>query len=687
MCPVAVEEPGAECAQATCLPDLTTLGNPRVDPTTLGWGGSGTRANPAVNSVHTDYPDDPVPGIQIEGWFPDSCSHFEVEHNPFIPSCPDGHRHNGQFLIRIPDDWDGQHLVVAGAPGVRTQFAHDLILSDFVLARGWARRHLQRRLPGAPRAGALPRALRRRPGLGGDPVQRGRQRLPLHPAAAPGVPRLPRHRRRGGVPPGRPRGRRPPRQRADLERPLRHLLGAVASTYRPVVDPEYTAGLAAPQLVVPPGHPDADYDYDSRPQEVHDRVAELSNSGGINGRPLITLRGTLRRAAADRRGLRPLRRDGARAGPRRRLPLLRCRGRHPRRQRRRRLPATFRPVLPCFLGALDALDAWVVDGEAPPPSGFVPFPAEETAEERATTCALPERVDRVAGSDRVETAALASRRTFGVSEQVVIAGAGGFADALAAVPLAASLDAPLLLVGEELSAPTIRALERTGAFEALVVGGAAAVPETVVTALADRGLEVRRLAGPDRYATAAAVAAELGAEDGLAFVASGVTFADALAAGPVAARSARRSCSPHPTRCPRRRRRPSTTWGSTARWSPAERPPWAPQWPPSSRTRPASQAGPRGHRARAGRARPGPRHDPRRGLRRQRRRVRRRPGRRPDRGGRRVGRPRSGRSRCSTAARPRSPSSPTTPTPSSVSCSSGARPRSAPTSPRRSPTP
>jgi len=40
-------------------------------------------------------------------------------------------------VIRLPDDWNGK-LVITGAPGVRRQYANDFIISDWVLARGYA---------------------------------------------------------------------------------------------------------------------------------------------------------------------------------------------------------------------------------------------------------------------------------------------------------------------------------------------------------------------------------------------------------------------------------------------------------------------------------------------------------------------------------------------------------------------
>jgi putative cell wall-binding protein len=56
----------------------------------------------------------------------------------------------------------------------------------------------------------------------------------------------------------------------------------------------------------------------------------------------------------------------------------------------------------------------------------------------------------------------------------------------------------------------------------------------VASSLADLGYVVQRLAGPDRFGTALAVAAALG-NPGTVLLATGINFPDALAAGPAAA--------------------------------------------------------------------------------------------------------------------------------------------------------
>ncbi len=65
--------------------------------------------------------------MQIDGYFPDDST-----TNP-----THAWNHDAQFVIRLPDRWNGQ-LVITGAPGVRKQYANDFIISDWVLSQGYA---------------------------------------------------------------------------------------------------------------------------------------------------------------------------------------------------------------------------------------------------------------------------------------------------------------------------------------------------------------------------------------------------------------------------------------------------------------------------------------------------------------------------------------------------------------------
>lgn len=149
-------------------------------------------------------------------------------------------------------------------------------------------------------------------------------------------------------------------------------------------------------------------------------------------------------------------------------------------------------------------------------------------------------VRRLAGAGRVDTAVAVSQETFSTAGAVVLARADDYADALVGAPLARALRAPLLLTpGDRLPEVVADELHRLGVGEVVVLGGEAAVGSEVEAALADE-YEVRRVAGGDRFATAATVADELPVGEG-AFVAEGVHadpgrgWPDALAVAPLAA--------------------------------------------------------------------------------------------------------------------------------------------------------
>jgi thermitase len=153
-----------------------------------------------------------------------------------------------------------------------------------------------------------------------------------------------------------------------------------------------------------------------------------------------------------------------------------------------------------------------------------------------------ERIDRLAGTNRYATASMSARsaKPQGARE-VVLASGTGFADALSAGALVATPDRlPVLLTDPHtLPAVTVDALERLGTESVLILGGPTAVSSRVVAELRGMGMEVRRLAGDDRYGTSVKAAREaLGRMAGTRplLFASGAAFPDALAGGAAAAR-------------------------------------------------------------------------------------------------------------------------------------------------------
>ncbi len=142
---------------------------------------------------------------------------------------------------------------------------------------------------------------------------------------------------------------------------------------------------------------------------------------------------------------------------------------------------------------------------------------------------------RLAGPNRFATAA-AVADAFPVGAPAYVAWGGGAADALAGGPAAARDGGPILLTEtDRLPAETVTALERLAPSGITVLGGTAVVSPAVEAALAElTDGAVTRLAGPDRYATAAAVAGTFAAPVAEVFVASGESFADALSAAQAA---------------------------------------------------------------------------------------------------------------------------------------------------------
>ncbi len=120
------------------------------------------------------------------------------------------------------------------------------------------------------------------------------------------------------------------------------------------------------------------------------------------------------------------------------------------------------------------------------------------------------RVDRHGGTDRFATSAAVSESTFDTARTVVVATGVDFADALAGGPLARQLDAPLLLTRRG-ALPEVVAdeIERLGASRALVLGGEAAVAAGVADELGGLVDDVERVAGTDRFDTAARIAQRL----------------------------------------------------------------------------------------------------------------------------------------------------------------------------------
>lgn len=150
---------------------------------------------------------------------------------------------------------------------------------------------------------------------------------------------------------------------------------------------------------------------------------------------------------------------------------------------------------------------------------------------------------RISGPDRFHTAANIATATFEQADVAHVVTGAGFADALAGSFAAGSVDGPVLLsTRDAVPAPTRNALDELGVERVVLIGGTGVIGEGVADELADAGYAIDRISGANRFQTASAVAMRYGQQtvgsvDGqrTALMATGAHFADALAAGPIAA--------------------------------------------------------------------------------------------------------------------------------------------------------
>jgi subtilisin family serine protease len=166
-------------------------------------------------------------------------------------------------------------------------------------------------------------------------------------------------------------------------------------------------------------------------------------------------------------------------------------------------------------------------------------PGEDDAGSTPSNRTVPnDRTARVAGVDRFATSSAASRAAFsGGAERAYLANGRSFADALAAGAAAGLEPGPVLLT-DSCALPAVIAdeLRRLGPAEVVVVGGEAAICSAVAAqAGVYAGARVSRIAGTDRYATAASLSRSVASRAATVHLASGTVFADSLAGGSAAA--------------------------------------------------------------------------------------------------------------------------------------------------------
>ncbi|MCL6549907.1 MAG: cell wall-binding repeat-containing protein [Acidothermus cellulolyticus] len=142
---------------------------------------------------------------------------------------------------------------------------------------------------------------------------------------------------------------------------------------------------------------------------------------------------------------------------------------------------------------------------------------------------------RIAGADRYATAALLATATWTSAPTVYLASGESFADALTAAALAAARNSPVLLTAPDaVPAPTQAAMAQLHPSSVVIVGGTAAISDTVASEISQAIAPVTRIAGADRYATNALAVGSFGGSMANLVVASGATFPDAISGAALA---------------------------------------------------------------------------------------------------------------------------------------------------------
>lgn len=157
------------------------------------------------------------------------------------------------------------------------------------------------------------------------------------------------------------------------------------------------------------------------------------------------------------------------------------------------------------------------------------------------------RVDRIAGADRYETAHRVAR-LFAPDElpEVFLASGKNYADAVAAAP-SVSRSTPLILTAPRSLSDQARQFltaEERSIGKVTILGGAAAVAEAVENEIRSLGLTTRRIAGADRYETAALIAREAFAVSGCHPVRDVAVASGTSPYGGLAASAVRGPCQP-----------------------------------------------------------------------------------------------------------------------------------------------
>ncbi|HFL2424920.1 TPA: cell wall-binding repeat-containing protein [Clostridioides difficile] len=165
--------------------------------------------------------------------------------------------------------------------------------------------------------------------------------------------------------------------------------------------------------------------------------------------------------------------------------------------------------------------------------------SSSTNEESSKTNTATSNV-KLTGSDRNETSVKISQKGWNKADNIVLINDSSISDALSATPFAKYKDAPILLTkNNNLNKLTEKEINRLEAKNVYIVGGLKSVDEKVVSDLKEKGLNVIRISGNDRYETSIKLAKELDKNSNLSkvVVVNGEKgLADAVSMGAISAK-------------------------------------------------------------------------------------------------------------------------------------------------------
>jgi N-acetylmuramoyl-L-alanine amidase len=155
-------------------------------------------------------------------------------------------------------------------------------------------------------------------------------------------------------------------------------------------------------------------------------------------------------------------------------------------------------------------------------------------------------IERIAGKDRFEVAYNISKK-LKPTDTAVVANGLNFPDALAIAPYAARNGYPILLTkSDELPLKMKEAINQLNIKNTIISGGEASVGNTVAGNLPG----AKRIGGKDRFEVSANIVKQLSPNPQKAFLATGLSFADALTGSVLAAKQGAPMLLTHPTMIP-----------------------------------------------------------------------------------------------------------------------------------------